>query len=73
MLWEAAPLLMLLVHIARCCGGWRVRGGGAAQGLANVEAVTLPSGLAYKDIVKGDGASPIPGFQVVVNYVSYQP
>ena len=35
--------------------------------------MTLPSGLVYKEIVEGQGPSPIPGFQVVVNYVAMTP
>lgn len=34
------------------------------------ERVTLPSGLAYQDIVVGTGATPVKGFQVTVNYVA---
>ncbi|KXZ51237.1 hypothetical protein GPECTOR_13g724 [Gonium pectorale] len=41
--------------------------------LESVEAVTLPSGLKYKDIVKGSGPSPPVGFQVVANYVAMTP
>ena len=34
------------------------------------ERVTLPSGLQYVDFKLGTGASPVPGFQVTVNYVA---
>ncbi|EFJ51600.1 hypothetical protein VOLCADRAFT_103490 [Volvox carteri f. nagariensis] len=41
--------------------------------LEAVEAVTLPSGLKYKDISPGSGPSPPVGFQVVANYVAMTP
>lgn len=37
--------------------------------LSSVKAVTTPSGLAYKDVIVGEGATPIPGDQVTVNVV----
>ncbi|GIL62800.1 hypothetical protein Vafri_16969, partial [Volvox africanus] len=41
--------------------------------LESVEAITLPSGLKYKDIILGSGPSPPVGFQVVANYVAMTP
>jgi peptidylprolyl isomerase len=38
--------------------------------LVDVETVTTPSGLKYKDIKVGDGVQPEPGFQVVVDYIA---
>jgi peptidylprolyl isomerase len=32
--------------------------------------ITTPSGLQYKDVIVGDGAEPIIGFQVVVDYIA---
>jgi peptidylprolyl isomerase len=37
------------------------------------EKVTLPSGLAYQDIVVGSGTKPVVGYQIVVNYVAMTP
>lgn len=41
--------------------------------LESVEAVTLPSGLVYKDIALGEGPNPPVGFQVVAHYVAMTP
>eukprot|EP00192_Tetraselmis_astigmatica_P019744 CAMPEP_0117677598 /NCGR_PEP_ID=MMETSP0804-20121206/16830_1 /TAXON_ID=1074897 /ORGANISM="Tetraselmis astigmatica, Strain CCMP880" /LENGTH=223 /DNA_ID=CAMNT_0005486891 /DNA_START=122 /DNA_END=793 /DNA_ORIENTATION=- len=41
--------------------------------LDSIETVTTPSGLQYKDIVKGKGPSPPTGFQVTVHYVAMTP
>jgi peptidylprolyl isomerase len=41
--------------------------------LAGVEKVTLPSGLAYQDIVVGNGPTPPVGYQIVVNYILMTP
>ncbi|KAG2498815.1 hypothetical protein HYH03_003008 [Edaphochlamys debaryana] len=41
--------------------------------LESTEEVTLPSGLKYKDIVVGTGASPRVGFQVVCHYIAMTP
>ncbi|GLC76418.1 hypothetical protein PLESTF_001778500 [Pleodorina starrii] len=41
--------------------------------LESTEAVTLPSGLKYKDIIPGSGPSPPVGFQVVAHYVAMTP
>eukprot|EP00884_Botryococcus_braunii_P009229 jgi/Botrbrau1/18307/Bobra.0179s0036.1 len=41
--------------------------------LDDVETVTLPSGLKFKEIRVGKGPSPPVGYQVVVNYVAMTP
>ncbi|PNH12723.1 Peptidyl-prolyl cis-trans isomerase FKBP16-3, chloroplastic [Tetrabaena socialis] len=41
--------------------------------LESTEAVSLPSGLKFKDIITGTGPSPPVGFQVVANYVAMTP
>lgn len=43
------------------------------SGLQGKEVVELKSGLKYVDVVKGKGATPVVGYQVVAHYVAMLP